>query len=391
MEPTLASSIIFIPAANPDAAFFSDEEAAEILLDEGADGADNFERLPLQHTVAAYFAAQADGQTAVANNFRPAIAEALHKQVARPTPRLVSDAFTDKEKILAKARAILGSKEWEPTVEYLGRYKLLQTIGKGGFATVYLGLDKVTNKQVAIKILQRSTMRFPRRTIRLHQEKNLLMRLRHPNIPRVVDFGDDASVVTDWSGCNRPYLVMEYGGSKTLEHLLLREDSLPWSRAKEILLPLTSALSAVHAAGIVHRDLKPANILLPVLLIDFGIAKDLNDPSQDSDEKDYVTGSAFYLSPEQIRNRGIDPRSDVYGLGILMFEMLTGGHLFIADTLEDVVYAHFHSPPPSLRELCPELNISAGAEAIVLKALAKKPEDRFQSMAEMAAAIEACE
>lgn len=284
-----------------------------------------------------------------------------------------------------------------PAIEYPPRYSVLRQLEEGGMARVYLA-EYRGNKKVAIKVLEddRFVAQFAR-------EVRILKRLRHPHIIRLIDDGDnlmEAACVPTMSDppffADVPFFVMEFGGEKDLADKIAEQPQLSWKEIQIIAVQLAEALGAAHAQGIVHRDLKPENVVLRnrggrlvVKLIDFGHALDLRDEDQRRKERGQPKGTPAYMSPEQIRGGNIDGRTDIYLLGVLLFELMTGELPFQGTTVEEVARQHLNDPPPSPRSICPDLQISACAEAIVLKALAKNPDDRFQSMAEMAEAIKA--
>ncbi len=264
----------------------------------------------------------------------------------------------------------------------LGRYQVLEKLGEGGMATVYKAYDSRLERFVAIKVIR--TDQFAPSMLaeilkRFEREAKALAKLSHPNIVHVHDYGE-------FEGA--PYLVMEYLPSGTLKQ---RPDRpVPWRQAVGIVVPIAHALAYAHEHNVIHRDIKPANILLTEkgepMLSDFGIAKILGQ-----NEGSTLTGSGIsigtpeYMAPEQWTGES-GPQSDIYCLGAVLFEMLTGRKPYMADTPVGVMLKQVSEPLPRPREFVPEL--PAELESVLLKALEKRPEDRFQSMSEFAEALE---
>jgi eukaryotic-like serine/threonine-protein kinase len=253
------------------------------------------------------------------------------------------------------------------------RYELGRVLGAGGMATVYLAGDRVLQRQVAVKVLNSSFAQDPLSVERFRAEARTAARLSHPNIVAVFDSGADAGV---------HYLVMEYVPGETLAQLLRRQGPLPPRRAAELTSQVCAALAAAHAHGVVHRDIKPCNVLLGgdgrVKVTDFGIAKAAAAPALTGDGM--VLGTAAYLSPEQAQGEPVDPRSDVYALGCVLYELLTGAPPFgsAADSSPVAVALRQVSQPPkppSRRN--PQ--VAAAMDAVVLTAMAKHPDQRYQS------------
>ncbi|HMA47587.1 MAG TPA: Stk1 family PASTA domain-containing Ser/Thr kinase [Frankiaceae bacterium] len=265
-----------------------------------------------------------------------------------------------------------------------GRYQIGEVLGYGGMAEVYRGRDVRLGREVAVKTLRADLARDPSFHARFRREAQSAASLNHPAIVSVYDTGED-----DSSGVQIPYIVMEYVEGRTLRDVLAGEGRLTQQRALEIVADVAGALEYSHRAGIIHRDIKPANVMLTVdgavKVMDFGIARAMTG-STTMTQTAAVIGTAQYLSPEQARGEKVDARSDVYAVGVLLYELLAGMPPFRGDSPVAVAYQHVREDPRPPSALEPDL--SPEADAIVLKALAKNPANRYQSAGEMRADIE---
>ncbi len=261
-----------------------------------------------------------------------------------------------------------------------GKYKIYDEVGAGGFATVYLGRNMETNEIVAVKVLGEQFSRQPRYLERFRREAGLAERLRHPNIVRILDHGVE-------SGMN--YLVMEFVEGLTLDKMIARRGGLPVDEVLSYVQQICAGLQAAYEAGVVHRDIKPANIMITpggaVKIMDFGIAR--MDTLSGLTQTGVFMGTPRYISPEMATGAGADIRSDLYALGLLTYEMITGEAPFDAENPWAVLRMQIEDVPPPLRAIRPE--VPPWLEEIVLRAIAKVPADRFQTPAEMRAALEA--
>jgi serine/threonine protein kinase len=263
--------------------------------------------------------------------------------------------------------------------QMLGSYRIITQIGKGGMATVYKAYQPSMDRNVAIKVLPSQLAESKEFTARFQQEARFIARLEHPHILPVFDYGESDGVA---------YFVMRYLEAGTLKDRMEAGRPLPLNEIDRIFTQLTAALSYAHSHGIVHRDLKPANALIDsygnIFLTDFGIAKLLESASPRLTQTDAIMGTPAYISPEQAQAATVDQRSDIYSLGIILYEMVTGGVPFTADTPLAIILKHISDPlpPPSL--IKPD--IPAPIERVILKALAKNPADRFSTAEEFVAA-----
>ncbi len=262
------------------------------------------------------------------------------------------------------------------------RYELGEILGFGGMSEVHLARDLRLHRDVAVKVLRADLARDPSFYLRFRREAQNAAALNHPAIVAVYDTGE---AITP-SG-PLPYIVMEYVDGVTLRDIVHSDGPMPPRRALEVIADACQALNFSHQHGIIHRDVKPANIMISktgaVKVMDFGIARAIADAGNPVTQTAAVIGTAQYLSPEQARGERVDARSDVYSLGCVLYEMLTGQPPFIGDTPVAVAYQHVREDPvpPSQKHggISPEL------DAVVLKALAKNPDNRYQSAAEMRA------
>ncbi|MBP2240083.1 serine/threonine-protein kinase [Cytobacillus eiseniae] len=255
-----------------------------------------------------------------------------------------------------------------------GRYKILETIGGGGMANVYLAHDMILDRDVALKMLRLDFANDEEFIRRFHREAQSATSLAHPNIVSIYDVGEEDSIY---------YIVMEYVDGQTLKQYIQQNNPIRIDEILEIMKQLTSAISHAHQNHIIHRDIKPHNILIDrlgnVKITDFGIAMALSATS--ITQTNSVLGSVHYLSPEQARGGMANRKSDIYSLGIVMFELLTGRLPFSGDSAVTIALKHLQSETPSLRRWNPA--IPQSVENIVLKATAKDPFHRYDSVEEM--------
>jgi eukaryotic-like serine/threonine-protein kinase len=259
-----------------------------------------------------------------------------------------------------------------------GRYELGPSLGSGGMATVVAGHDRVLDRPVAVKLLGRQA--DPEARARLLREARAAARLHHPNAVAVYDTGEHDG---------QPFIVMELVRGRTLADELRDRERLAVEETVAVGLGILDALAAAHANGIVHRDVKPGNVLLPdaggVKLGDFGIAKALEDVSAALTATGTVLGTPTYLAPELVHGATAVPASDVYSVGCLLFECLTGRPPFTGDSAVAVAYAHVHRPVPDVRTLRPE--VPSDLAAVVATAMHKDPAERYADAAALRAAL----
>lgn len=266
-----------------------------------------------------------------------------------------------------------------------GRYEVRSLIGRGGMAQVHLGRDTRLSRLVAIKMLRVDLARDSMFQTRFRREAQAAASLNHPNIVAVYDTGEEPVRGADGKTVSVPYIVMEYVEGHTVKELLADSTPVPIPEAVEISAGVLSALQYSHAAGLVHRDIKPGNVMLTnsgkVKVMDFGIARAMADSQATMTQTNAVIGTAQYLSPEQARGVAVDERSDIYSAGCLLFELLTGQAPFNGDSAVSLAYQHVSEPPPVPSSIAGD--IPPELDRVVLKALAKNPEDRYASAADM--------
>ena len=262
-----------------------------------------------------------------------------------------------------------------------GRYKIVKSLGEGGMADVYLAIDTIINREVAIKILRGELGNDPVTLLRFQREANAASKLNHPNVVQVYDVGTSE---------DRHFIVMEYIRGKTLKQLIQLRGALHKEEAVSIMKQLLSAVAEAHRHNIIHRDIKPQNVLVKddgtVKITDFGIA--LAHNAVQLTQSDSVLGSAHYLAPETTRGEAATNQCDIYSLGIVFYELLCGSVPFTGDNPVQIAMKHLSEEIPSIREFNPSLPQSI--ENIIIKATAKNKAYRYQSVEEMLHDVETC-
>ena len=284
------------------------------------------------------------------------------------------------------------------------RYELGDVIGTGGMSDVYAATDTVLGRGVAVKMLKMDMARDESFRERFRLEAQNSARLNHPNIVAVYDTGAE-----NVDGVDVPFIVMERVNGRNLRDIVREDGPLPPNRAASLLIPVARALQASHDAGIIHRDIKPANIMVTntgeVKVMDFGIARAVDDSSSVHTQTSAVIGTAQYLSPEQARGKPVDARSDIYALGCVMYEAVTGTPPFENESPFGVAYMHVQEDPEPPSERLAALGRTNGAhgtvanaayaanaltddeavnlDSVILTAMAKHPADRYQSATQM--------
>ncbi|MFN2471514.1 MAG: protein kinase [Gaiellaceae bacterium] len=262
-----------------------------------------------------------------------------------------------------------------------GRYELEERVGSGGMASVYRAHDRLLERRVAVKILHEHFARDHESVERFQREARSVAQLAHPNIVTVIDRGEENG---------RPYIVFEYVEGENLKQLIGRRGPLPVGTVLDLAIQVARALESAHERGVVHRDVKPQNVLLTdegrAKVTDFGIARARD--TQGMTLTGTVLGTSDYIPPEQARGESAGELGDVYSLGAMLFELLTGDVPYEGENPVAVAMRHVNDPVPSARERRPE--VPPRLDALVGRALAKSPQDRFASMREVIAELEAC-
>ena len=264
------------------------------------------------------------------------------------------------------------------TSPLIGRYRLEERIASGGMGTVYVATDELLGRQVAAKLLNEELADNPSFVDRFRREARSVAALVHPNIATVFDYGEDEG---------RHFIVMELVRGRDLERILADEGALAPERARRIATRVCDALGHAHSAGVIHRDVKPANVIVTeeegVKVTDFGIARVADDAAMTASGT--VLGTAQYISPEQASDRPVGPASDVYSMGIMLFEMLTGRRPFVGGSPVAVALRHIHEEVPGPSTV--DRSVPGDLDAIVVRATAKDPARRFPDGAAMALAL----
>ena len=254
---------------------------------------------------------------------------------------------------------------------YNGRYEVERRIARGGMADVFLARDLLLARPVAVKVLFPEFASDPAFVARFRREAQAAANLTHANIVGVYDWGQEGGTY---------YIVMEYVDGRSLSEILRTQGTPPARTAAGIVADVAAALGHAHRNGVVHRDVKPGNIMITaggnVKVADFGIARAMTSSPEDSlTQAGSVMGTATYFSPEQAQGHDVDQRSDLYSLGVVMYEMANGRPPFVADTPLAVAYKHVQEQPKPLREAHPD--VPAAYEAITMRLLAKSPDERY--------------
>jgi serine/threonine-protein kinase len=255
-----------------------------------------------------------------------------------------------------------------------GRYRLEAKLGSGGMSTVYLARDETLDRPVAVKVMHREMSEQEDQLQRFRQEARAVAKLTHPNVVSVIDAGEDSGY---------PYIVFEYVKGETLKQRIARVGALDTQEAIAYAIEVGRGLSVAHARNMVHRDIKPQNVLIDeegrAKLTDFGISRQLEQAGVTATGR--VLGTTDYVAPEQAMGKGVDPRSDIYALGVVLYEMLVGQVPFHADSQVGVAMKHVNEELPDVQRRRPEA--SAAVALVVERATAKNPDERYQTVAEM--------
>lgn len=268
----------------------------------------------------------------------------------------------------------------------LGCYKIVEIIGRGGMGIIYKAHDQWMDRKIAIKMLHQHLVNDPLSLQRFNQEAKAAGNIEHPNVITAFDFGVAPET-------KQPYLVMEYLQGRSLSDVIEGEGQIEAERAVNIFIQACDALATAHAKNVLHRDLKPSNIMLVktkdepdfVKIVDFGIAKILPGSGKEVQltQTGEVFGSPLYMSPEQFVGRKLDVRTDIYAMGCVMYEALMGKAPIVGEHVLETMYKHMNEAPKKFSEMRADLKVTQKIEAVVMRALEKDPDNRFQTMCEM--------
>ena len=266
------------------------------------------------------------------------------------------------------------------------RYLILARLGEGGMGRVYAAEHVKMNRQCAIKVMNPSLMNDAESTTRFAREASNAARILHPNVAAVFDFGESEKTV---------YLVMEYVDGESLSQLMAREGALAPRRAIDIARQVADGLTAAHELGLIHRDLKPDNVLITrkrdgkevAKVVDFGIAKALSDSREDAlTRSGLVIGTPEFMSPEQLLGDPVDARTDIYALGCILYQMLSGAKPFDADTREQMIRRRLHEPPPHVRDIVP--SVPKRIDTLIAHMLARSTAERLGNASEVSSSLD---
>src|SRR5690349_21184672 len=261
------------------------------------------------------------------------------------------------------------------------RYELEELVGTGGMSSVFRAHDRLLDRKVALKILHQQYSGDDDYVERFKREARSVAALSHPNIVTVIDRGEHG---------DRQFIVFEYIDGGNLKRLIERRGPAPVASALELAIQIARGLAFAHQQGLIHRDVKPQNVLLNgdgrAKVTDFGIARSLN-VQHGMTQTGTVLGTSDYIAPEQAQGQRVDEHSDIYSLGVVLYELLTSEVPFPGENFVAVAMRHINESPPSIRDKRPD--VSPRLEAAVQRAMAKRPEDRFQTMADFCRELEA--
>src|SRR5262249_25997410 len=269
-----------------------------------------------------------------------------------------------------------------------GRYKVIEVIGRGGMGVVYRVEHMRMGKVAAMKVLHRDLVGDAEVVQRFEREAAAVSKLHHPHTVQVFDFGAVGAAL---------YLIMEYVRGLDLSHIIERDGPMPWARAAPLFAQICGALQEAHELGIVHRDLKPENVLITrttrgrdyAKVLDFGLAKlDQRGAPPTETDRQQIVGTPYFMAPEQIRGDDVDARTDIYSFGALMFNVLTGQHVYTGSTAVGVLTKHLTGEPDAPSSRVPEMAIDPRVDRLCQKALARDPDKRWRTAGELTEAIE---
>ncbi|HMA22335.1 MAG TPA: serine/threonine-protein kinase [Gemmatimonadaceae bacterium] len=272
-----------------------------------------------------------------------------------------------------------------------GRYEIVRKVGEGGMSSVYLATDRTMRERRAIKVLSAALSKDANAMERLRREASFGMRLAHPNVCHIIQLGETADGLV--------YVVMPFIEGEILSDRRHRLGQIPLDEAARLATDIAAGVHLAHGLQIIHRDLKPENVMVCRrpngaefgVVMDFGLAKERKTEGElrKLTATGIILGTPAFMSPEQLRGKPIDPRSDIYALGLLAYEMLTGKLPFQGRTQQEMVIARLRSEPMPLREARPDLDLPESVERVLVKAMQRQPDDRYQDAIEFGTAFAA--
>ncbi|HEX4682385.1 MAG TPA: serine/threonine-protein kinase [Gemmatimonadaceae bacterium] len=303
---------------------------------------------------------------------------------AVPTPRSTAAVQRGDPPLPAVTHANLVGKTLQ------GRYQIERKVGEGGMSFVYLATDVATRERYAIKVLSAALSQDVNAMARLRREASLGMRLAHPNVCHIIRLGETEDGLV--------YVVMPFVDGEILADRTNRLGQIPLADAVPLVRDIATGLNLAHELKIVHRDLKPENVMVckrgdrdVAVVMDFGLAKERKAGAelQKLTATGIILGTPEFMSPEQLRGKPLDPRTDIYSLALMTYEMLTGKLPFAGRTQQELMIARLRSEPTPLRKMRPDVAFPEAVEAVLLKAMARNPDERYQNTIEFADAFAA--
>jgi serine/threonine-protein kinase len=338
-------------------------------------------------------AAEAGAETPSRSPSHARIFEPVHPEEAR------GQRTSRRSRASAGAGAVPATEVREPAAELAqlvgqtldGRYRIEEKVGEGGMSFVYRATDTKTSDRLAIKMLSPALSRDVNAMARLRREAELAGKLAHPNVCHIIRLGEETSGMV--------YVVMPFMDGELLCDRAIREGQLALGVVSQFVSEISAGLHVAHELGIVHRDLKPENVMLcprpdgtaRAVVMDFGLAKErrVGAEVRKLTATGIVLGTPEFMSPEQLRGKALDPRSDIYSLGLMTYELLTGQLPFSGKTQQDMMIARLKGEPMAIREMRPDLGFSAAVEKVLLRSLSRDPDARYATAPLFASAFAA--
>lgn len=330
---------------------------------------------------------EAPDSTPAASKSHARIIETVRREEARASRRNAPEAAPPVGAAGAPEAATAQAKLVGQLLD--GRFRVEEKVGEGGMSFVYRAVDERTGDRLAIKVLSPALSRDPNAMARLRREAELARQLAHPNVCHIIQLGEAAGGLV--------YVVMPFIDGELLCDRAIREGQLPVGMTSRFVSDIAAGLQVAHDRGIIHRDLKPENVMIQPLpgggeravVMDFGLAKArrVGPEVRKLTATGIVLGTPEFMSPEQLRGKALDPRTDIYSLGLMTVELLTGQLPFAGKTQQDVMIARLKGQPTPIRAMRPDLGFAAAVETVLLRSLARDPNDRYGTANEFAGAF----